>query len=64
MIIDVKNDKAGSFKGIGMPIKFSETRVEDTNESPTFGQHTKQILLDYGFKGEEIDSLIKQGVVS
>ena len=64
MIVDVKNTKAGSFKGIGMPIKFSETKVEDTKESPTFGQHTKQILLDYGFKGEEIDSLIKQGVVS
>ena len=64
MIVDVKNTKAGSFKGIGMPIKFSETKVEDTKESPTFGQHTKQILLDYGFKGEEIESLIKQGVVS
>ena len=64
MIVDVKNTKAGSFKAIGMPIKFSETKVEDTKESPTFGQHTKQILLDYGFKGEEIDSLIKQGVVS
>ena len=64
MIVDVKNDKAGSFKGIGMPIKFSETKVEDTKQSPTFGQHTKQILLDFGFKDEEIDSLIKQGVVS
>jgi len=64
MIVDVKNDKAGSFKGIGMPIKFSETKVEDTKESPTFGQHTKQILLDHGFKSEEIDSLMKQGVVS
>ena len=64
MIVDVKNTKAGSFKAIGMPIKFSETKVEDTKQSPTFGQHTKQILLDYGFKGEEIDSLIKQGVVS
>ena len=64
MIVDIKNDKAGSFKGIGMPIKFSETKVEDTKQSPTFGQHTKQILLDFGFKDEEIDSLIKQGVVS
>ena len=64
MIVDVKNEKAGSFKAIGMPIKFSETKVEDTKESPTFGQHTKQILLDYGFKSEEIDSLMKQGVVS
>ena len=64
MIVDVKNEKAGSFKAIGMPIKFSETKVEDTKESPTFGQHTKQILLDHGFKSEEIDSLMKQGVVS
>lgn len=64
MIVDVKNEKAGSFKGIGMPIKFSETKVEDTKESPTFGQHTKQILLDHGFKSEEIDSLMRQGVVS
>ena len=63
MIVDVKNTKAGSFKAIGMPIKFSETKVEDTKESPTFGQHTKQILLDYGFKGEEIDSLLKKGVI-
>ena len=64
MIVDVKNKKAGSFKAIGMPIKFSETKVEDTKESPTFGQHTKQILLDHGFKSEEIDSLMRQGVVS
>ena len=64
MIVDVKNTKAGSFKAIGMPIKFSETKVEDTKQSPTFGQHTKQILLDHGFKSEEIDSLMKQGVVS
>ena len=64
MIVDVKNEKAGSFKAIGMPIKFSDTKVEDTKESPTFGQHTKQILLDHGFKGEEIDSLMKQGIVS
>ena len=64
MIVDVINKKAGSFKAIGMPIKFSETKVEDTKESPTFGQHTKQILLDHGFKSEEIDSLMKQGVVS
>ena len=63
MIVDVKNKKAGSFKAIGMPIKFSETKVEDTKESPTFGQHTKQILLDHGFKSEEIDSLLKKGVI-
>jgi crotonobetainyl-CoA:carnitine CoA-transferase CaiB-like acyl-CoA transferase len=63
MIVDVKNEKAGSFKAIGMPIKFSDTKVEDTKESPTFGQHTKQILLDYGFESDEIDYLIVKNVI-
>ena len=63
MIVDVKNEKAGSFKAIGMPIKFSDTKVEDTKESPTFGQHTKQILLDYGFESDEIDYLTVKNVI-
>jgi crotonobetainyl-CoA:carnitine CoA-transferase CaiB-like acyl-CoA transferase len=63
MIVDVKNEKAGSFKAIGMPIKFSDTKVEDTKESPTFGQHTKQILLDYGFESNEIDYLTVKNVI-
>ena len=60
----LKIQKQDPLKAIGMPIKFSETKVEDTKESPTFGQHTKQILLDHGFKMKKLDSLNKQGVVS
>ena len=63
MIVDVKNTKAGFFKAIGMPVKFSDTKVEDTKESPTFGQHTKQILLDNGFTNDEIDALMQQGAI-
>ena len=46
-----------------MPVKFSDTKVEDTKESPTFGQHTKQILLDNGFTNDEIDALMQQGAI-
>ena len=63
MIVDVKNKKAGSFKAIGMPIKFSDTKVEDTKESPVFGQHTKEILLQHGFSNEEIDALFNNQVI-
>ena len=59
----LKMRKQDLLKRIGMPIKFSETKVEDTKESPTFGQHTKQILLDYGFEGDEIDSLTVKNVI-
>lgn len=63
MVVDVKNKKAGSFKAIGMPIKFSDTKIEKSKEAPVFGEHTKQILLENGFSSEEVDNLIKQSVV-
>ena len=63
MIVDVKNKKAGSFKAIGMPIKFSDTKVEDTKESPVFGQHTKEILLKYSFSEKEIDVLFDKQII-
>ena len=63
MIVDVKNEKAGSFKAIGMPIKFSDNKVEDSKDAPIFGQHTRHILLENGFNSDEVDVLIKQGVV-
>jgi crotonobetainyl-CoA:carnitine CoA-transferase CaiB-like acyl-CoA transferase len=62
-VVDVKNKKAGSFKAIGMPIKFSDTKVEDTKESPVFGQHTKEILINYGFSEKEIDVLFDKKVI-
>jgi len=64
MIVDVKNKKAGSFKAIGMPIKFSDTKVEDTKESPVFGQHTTEILLDNGFTKKEIEDLLEKKIVN
>ena len=64
MIVHVKNKKAGSFKAIGMPIKFSDTKVEDTKESPVFGQHTTEILLDNGFTKKEIEDLLEKKIVN
>ena len=63
MVVDVKNEKAGSFKAIGMPIKFSDTRVENTKESPTFGEHTKEILINYGFSEQEIFDLLNNKII-
>ncbi len=63
MIIDLKNSKARSFRAIGMPVKFSDTRVEDTKESPTFGQHTIEILKRNDFTEGECAVLLKNKVV-
>ena len=63
MIIEVKNSKAGLFKSIGMPIKFSKSRSYKSKAAPIFGEHTKKILLDYEFNKTEIDNLIKKKII-
>ena len=63
MIIEVKNSKAGLFKSIGMPIKFSKSRSDKSKAAPIFGEHTKEILLDYQFSKTEIDNLIKKKII-
>ena len=64
MIVDVKNKKAGSFRAIGMPIKFSDTKVDDTKESPLFGQHTMEVLLKYGFDEKEVKNLLEKKIIN
>ena len=63
MIIDVENKKAGKSKAIGMPIKFSNTNNEKFIGSPTLGEHTNQILEEFGFSTTDIDKFRKNKVI-
>ena len=63
MIIEVKNTKAGTFKSIGMPIKFSKSKTDKSKGAPIFGEHTIEVLIDYGFNKAEIDNLIKNKII-
>ena len=63
MIIDVENKKAGKSKAIGMPIKFSNTNNEKFIGSPTLGEHTNQILEEFGFSKTDIDKFRKNKVI-
>ena len=63
MIIDVENKKAGKSKAIGMPIKFSNTNNEKFIGSPTLGEHTNQILEEFGFSITDIDKFKKNKVI-
>jgi crotonobetainyl-CoA:carnitine CoA-transferase CaiB-like acyl-CoA transferase len=46
-----------------MPIKFSKSKSDKSKAAPIFGEHTKEILLDYEFSKTEIDSLIKKKII-
>lgn len=51
------------YKGIGFPIKMSETPAAFHRPPPYFGEHSRQILEEAGYGKSEIDALVATGIV-
>jgi crotonobetainyl-CoA:carnitine CoA-transferase CaiB-like acyl-CoA transferase len=45
------------------PIAFADTPGPAPTASPTFGQHSDEILADFGYRPAEIAALRSRGVV-
>jgi len=63
MIIEVENKKAGKSKAIGMPIKFSKTNAKKSLGAPILGEHTEEILKNFGFSDMEIKDYKNRGII-
>ena len=63
MIVEVDHDTAGKVETIGHPIKFSRTPAEITRASPRLGQHSCEVLAEYGYDRAQTEALIKSNAV-
>ena len=63
MILEVDNKKAGKSKAIGMPIKFSKSKTEKSKGAPNLGEHTKEIMIDFGYKEKEIEDFYSRKII-
>lgn len=64
MIPTVEHAKLGPVRTLGLPIKLSETPGEVATGAPLFGQHTEEVLKEYGFGEDEIASFADEGAVA
>lgn len=64
MVIDTEHAKAGTIRNIGLPIKMSATPGSIRSPAPTLGQHTAEVLTEFGYTSKEIASLIKTCVIA
>jgi crotonobetainyl-CoA:carnitine CoA-transferase CaiB-like acyl-CoA transferase len=51
------------YKSWGIPIKFSRTPGSIKSVPPKFGEHGREILADHGYSDDEIDGLLKDGIL-
>lgn len=63
MIVSFDHPTAGTVRGMGIPVKFSQTPGTVRRPSPLKGQHSGDILREMGFADDEIQRLTDEGVV-
>ena len=63
MVTTAPHTKLGPVKTLGAPVKFSATPGGVTRGAPLLGEHTREVLAEYGYGDDEIDALSCDGAV-
>jgi crotonobetainyl-CoA:carnitine CoA-transferase CaiB-like acyl-CoA transferase len=61
MVVELEHPRAGRTRALGLPIKLSATPGRVSRAAPLLGQHTREVLAEYGFKTAEIEALLEAG---
>ena len=64
MVIEVDHSALGKVKTLGLPVKFSQTPGKVQRGAPLYGEHSHEILRDYGYSDAEIDQLIETNSIA
>jgi len=61
MVVELQHPRAGRTRALGLPIKLSRTPGKVSRPAPLMGQHTREVLAEFGFSKEEIEALVRSG---
>ncbi len=63
MIIEMDHPKFGKIQNVASPIKYSRTPLKIKELAPKLGQHTMEILKNFGYSDEDIREFRKKGII-
>ena len=61
MVVELEHPRAGRTRALGLPVKLSRTPGKVSRPAPLMGQHTREVLAEFGFSKEEIEALVRSG---
>src|SRR3984957_11551302 len=63
MVVEVEHSTLGPVKTIGLPVKFSDTPGKIRRGAPVYGEHTREVLRQYGFDDARIEALVRDKAI-
>ena len=63
MSVALEHPKAGGIRNIGVPVKLSDTPGSVRTPAPLLGQHSDEVLDQYGYAEAEIAALKDSGAL-
>jgi crotonobetainyl-CoA:carnitine CoA-transferase CaiB-like acyl-CoA transferase len=63
MVVNLEHPQAGPTRALGCPVHFSETPTQITRHAPMLGEHSRELLKEYGYSDAEIDGFAADGVI-
>lgn len=64
MVVDLEHTEAGPTRALGCPIHFSATPTKIDLPAPMLGEHSRELLHDYGYTDAQIDVFVADGVIA
>jgi len=61
MVVEVNHSRVGRTRALGTPVKFSKTPTQIRRAAPVLGEHTREILGEFGYGEAEINQLVTDG---
>ncbi len=63
VFVSYDHPEYGKMKGVANPVNLSKTPASVRRPAPKLGEHTEEVLLEYGFTREDIASFKEQEVI-
>ncbi len=62
-VVEVEYPRAGRTRSIGFPVKVGDTPAQTGRGAPMLGEHTREVLAEFGYPDDDINALFAEGVV-